>query len=100
MEAIVPILIQLVAGGVGGNVLAQIVKSINLGPAGNSIAGAIGGLAGTWLAGMVPGLDGLVASAAGSLDTGALVGQGVTGLVGGGILTAIAGAIKTAMAKS
>lgn len=100
MEAIVPILIQLVAGGVGGNVLAQIVKSINLGPAGNSIAGAIGGLAGTWLAGMVPGLDGLVSSAAGSLDTGAMVGQGVTGLVGGGILTAIAGAIKSAMAKS
>lgn len=100
MEAIVPILIQLVAGGVGGNVLAQIVKSINLGPAGNSIAGAIGGLAGTWLAGMVPGLDGLVSSAAGSLDTGAMVGQGVTGLVGGGILTAIVGAIKSAMAKS
>jgi len=100
MEAIVPILIQLVAGGVGGNVLAQIVKSINLGPAGNSIAGAIGGLAGTWLAGMVPGLDSLVGSAAGGLDMGALVGQGATGLVGGGLLTAIAGAVKSAMAKS
>ena len=103
MEVIVPILVQLIAGGAGGNVIGQIVKSLNLGPTGNSIVGAIGGLAGTWLAGMIPGLDGLVstaAGAAGGLDLGALAGQGATGLVGGGILTAIAGLIKSSMAKA
>lgn len=103
MEIIVPILVQLIAGGAGGNVIGQIVKSLNLGPAGNSIVGAIGGLAGTWLAGMIPGLDGLVSTAAGTaggLDLGALAGQGATGLVGGGILTAIAGLIKSSMAKA
>lgn len=107
MEAIVPILVQLIAGGAGGNVLAQVVKSLNLGPAGNTIVGALGGIAGTWLASMVPGLDGLVGAAAaatggtaGGLDIGALVGQGATGLVSGGILTAIVGAVKSAMAKS
>lgn len=107
MEAIVPILVQLIAGGAGGNVLAQVIKSLNLGPAGNTIVGALGGIAGTWLASMVPGLDGLVGSAAaatggtaGGLDIGALVGQGATGLVSGGILTAIVGAVKSAMAKS
>lgn len=106
MEAIVPILVQLIAGGAGGNVLAQVIKSLNLGPAGNTIVGALGGIAGTWLASMVPGLDGLVGAAAtaggtaGGIDMGALLGQGATGLVSGGILTAIVGAVKSAMAKS
>jgi hypothetical protein len=111
MEMIVPLLVQLIAGAAGGNVIAQVVKKVNLGPTGNSIAGAIGGLAATWLAGMVPGLDGLVGmaggsaaagatAAAGGLDIGALVGQGVTGLVGGGVLAAIVGAIKSSMAKA
>jgi hypothetical protein len=106
MEVIVPILVQLIAGGAGGNVVGQLAKKLNLGTAGNSLVGAIGGLAGTWLAGMIPGLDSLVSSAASAadgtagLDFGALAGQGVTGLVGGGLLTAIAGIVKSAMAKS
>lgn len=105
MEALVPILVQLIGGGVGGNGIAAILKQFNLGPVGNSIAGAIGGVGGTWLAGMIPGLSGLVSgaaatgAAAGGLDIGALAGQGLSGLVGGGILTAIAGAIKNATSK-
>lgn len=102
METIVPILVQLIAGGAGGNVIGQIVKSLNLGPAGNTIVGAIGGVVGTWLAGRIPGLDSLVgaASATGGLDMGALAGQGAAGLVSGGVLTAIAGLIKSSMAKA
>lgn len=101
MEVIVPLIVQLVAGGAGGNIIGQVAKRLSLGTAGNSIAGAIGGVAGTWLAGMIPGLDALVAgAAAGNFDIGALAGQGVTGLVGGGLLTAIAGLIKSSMAKA
>lgn len=102
MEVLVPLLVQLIAGGAGGNVIGQLAKNLNLGTTGNSIVGAIGGLAGTWLAGMIPGLDTLVGAAAGTggLDIGALAGQGATGLVGGGVLTAIAGIIKSATAKS
>ena len=102
MEIIVPILVQLIAGGAGGNVIGQIVKSLNLGPAGNTIVGAIGGVVGTWLAGRIPGLDSLVGAAAGTggLDMGALAGQGAAGLVSGGVLTAIAGLIKSSMAKA
>lgn len=106
MEVIVPILVQLIGGGVGGNVIGQIVKALNLGPAGNTIVGAIGGVAGTWLASMIPGLNTLIAGsagaagAAGGFDIGALAGQGATGLVSGGILTAIAGLIKSSMAKA
>lgn len=105
MEVIIPLLVQLVAGGAGGNAIGQIVKNLSLGTAGNSIAGAIGGVLTTWLASQIPGLDGLVGAAVGAatsgggLDIGALAGQGVSGLAGGGILTAIVGAIKSAMAK-
>lgn len=103
MEVLVPILVQLLAGGAGGNVIGQLAKNLSLGTAGNSIVGAVGGLAGTWLAGMIPGLDSLVGAAAtgaGGMDLGALAGQGAAGLVSGGVLTAIAGIIKSAMAKA
>jgi hypothetical protein len=111
MEAIIPLIVQLIAGGAGGNVIGQVIKSLNLGPVGNSIAGAIGGLAATWLATKIPGLDSLVgmaanptadgtAATAGALNGGALAGQAVTGLVGGGVLTAIVGAIRSSMAKA
>jgi hypothetical protein len=105
MDALVPIIVQLVGGGIGGNVIAQIVKSLNLGPVGNSIAGAIGGLILTWIAGRIPGLDGLVGAvasgtgSAGGLDAGALAGQGISGIVGGAGLTAIVAAIKNATMK-
>jgi hypothetical protein len=106
MEAVVSILVQLIGGGVGGNGLAAVIKKLSLGPAGNTIVGAVGGWLGTWLAGMIPGLDGIVkgaaaaGTAAGGLDIGALAGQGVTGIVGGALLTAIAGAIKNMTMKS
>jgi hypothetical protein len=105
MEAIVSILVQLIGGGVGGNGIAAVLKQVNLGPVGNTIAGAIGGWLGTWISSQIPGLAGLVGGAAaagtaGGLDIGALAGQGLTGLVGGGLLTAIAGLVKNATMKS
>lgn len=111
MESLVPIIVQLIAGAVGGGALGQLVKNVDLGAVGNIIAGAVGGVGGTWLATMIPGLDGLVSGAASmaadggaeamsGLDMGALVGQGATGLVGGGLLTAIAGLVKNSMGGS
>lgn len=105
MEMIVAIIVQLIGGAVGGNGTAAVVKQASLGTTGNTIAGAVGGVLGTWLAGMIPGLSGLVGGAAaaagtGGLDIGALASQGLTGLVGGGILTVIAGLIKNATMKS
>jgi hypothetical protein len=99
MEAILPIIIQLIAGAIGGNGLAAAAKNLSLGTAGNTIAGAVGGVGGTWLAGLIPGLAGLVAGSGTGIDATALVGQGVTGLVGGGVLTAVAALIKNAVAK-
>jgi len=100
MEMLVSLIVQLVTGAVGGVGTARAGKNVDLGNTGNTIAGAIGGVATTWLATYIPGLAGMVGNAGGTLDIGMLVGQAVTGLVGGGVLTAIVGAIKNSMAKA
>ena len=43
---IINLIIQLVAGAAGGNGLGKMLQQFTLGPLGNTIAGAIGGLAG------------------------------------------------------
>jgi hypothetical protein len=93
------LVIQLVAGAVGGNAAGALLRQFNLGPLGNSIAGIIGGgLGGQFLnaaisaSGTAPG-----AVAGGSLDVGALLTPIVGGGVGGGVLLVIVGLIRQAM---
>ena len=79
------------------NAAAASMENVNLGTAGNTIAGALGGVGGGQILGaLVPAL----AAAAGGVDWKVVVGQLVGGSVGGAILTVIAGMIKNAMAKS
>jgi uncharacterized membrane protein YeaQ/YmgE (transglycosylase-associated protein family) len=93
---IAALIVQLVLGAVGGLGVGQFAKNMSLGMIGNVIAGAVGGVGGTWLAALVPGLDTML----GAGDTSALVAQGVSALIGGGILTAIAGMIRKSMGGS
>ena len=86
METMLPLLLQVVAGGLGGNGVAQALKDINLGTMGNTIAGAVGGLGLSAFAGAVPGIE-----AIGELG---LVGDGATGLVGGAAATTIFGYVQ------
>ena len=93
---IINLIIQLIAGAVGGNAVGSSMKNMSLGGAGNTIAGAIGGLGGGWiLQALVPMMQG-----AGGMDIGSVIGQIVGGGVGGGVLTAIVGLIKNNMAKA
>ena len=107
------LIVQVIAGAVGGVGTGKAVKSVDLGNVGNIIAGIIGGVGGSAVAGMIPGLEMLsafggaapaaadaAATAAGGFDITALIGQAAGGLVGGGVLTAIVGAIKNATSKS
>ena len=85
------IIIRLLAGALGGNAIGLGLKKIDLGPIGNSIAGAIGGAGGgTFLTSLIP----LLAGTADSVDIGSIIGQAVGGGVSGAILTAIVGFIK------
>jgi uncharacterized membrane protein YeaQ/YmgE (transglycosylase-associated protein family) len=90
-----PIILQLVTGAVGANALGAAVKSLNLGPVGNTIAGLIGGLLGGQV---LASLNGGAAAHA-DLNVGAIVGSIVGGAAGGGLMTAIVAYLKIMFAK-
>ena len=104
MEGIIGFIIQIIAGALGGNAAGAGVKKYSLGTAGNSIAGAVGGLIlGQILAAIGIGEPGMAtaegAPAAGGMDVGALIAQVVGGGAGGAVLTLIIGVIKNMMGK-
>jgi hypothetical protein len=73
---LINLIIQLIAGAVGGNAVGAGLKNFDLGTIGNTIAGALGGAGGgTLLTALLPILQG----AAGGVDIGQLVGQAVGG---------------------
>ncbi len=93
------LLVQLVSGGVGGNLVGSLLKQVNLGPVGNTIVGVIGGLLGGQLGGMLGAGGATSASGAGGLDLGALVPGVLGGGGGGAALTAVVGFIRQAISK-
>ena len=90
---ITSLIVQLVGGVAGGNAVGKGVPNVDLGPLGNTIAGAIGGVGGGQILQM---LIPMLAGGSGGLDVGAIVGQLVGGGAGGAILTAVVGLIKNA----
>lgn len=92
----IALIIQLIAGALGGNVAGVLLKNLSLGTAGNSIAGVLGGGLGGYLLSML----GAPVDPAASLDIGAIISSVAGGGVGGGVLMVIIGAIKNMMAKS
>ena len=89
MDAIMPLLTQVLAGAAAGNIVGQIAKSFSLGTFGNTIAGLAGGAGGGAILAMI---------ADGSLSP--LIQNLLGGASGGAALVAIAGLIKSTMAKS
>jgi hypothetical protein len=94
---IVNLIIQIVAGAIGGNAVGASTSRASLGTAGNTIAGAIGGIGGGWLLGAIVPM--LQAAEGGGVDITSIIGQLVGGGVGGAVLTAILAAIRSSMTK-
>lgn len=90
------LIISLISGAAGGNIVGRVLKNLDLGPVGNSIAGIIGGGLGQQILGAL-GAGG--AEAAAGMDIGSIISSVASGGVGGGVLMAIVGIIKSAMAK-
>ena len=94
---IVALIIQLISGAAGGNIAGALLKNLNLGTLGNSIAGILGGGLGGQLLSLL-GLGGGGAAASG-LDIGSILSSVAGGGVGGGVLMAIVGVIRQLMMK-
>ena len=87
------ILINLVAGALGGAGVGKASPQFDLGTIGNIISGVVGG--GVLGQIMTLALPSVVAAAeGGNLSIGGVISQVIAGGAGGAILTAIIGAIK------
>ena len=87
------ILINLVAGALGGVGAGKSSPTFDLGMIGNIIAGAVGGgLLGQIITLLLPSI--VAAAQAGNLSVGGVISQAIAGGAGGAIVTAIIGAIK------
>ncbi|NDV52337.1 MULTISPECIES: hypothetical protein [unclassified Salipiger] len=96
MEGIAAIIVQAIAGMVGGGVAGQLVKTVGMAVLPKLLSGAIGGILGGSAIGAIlgggdPTAAADAATAAGGLDIGALISQLLGGAAGGGVLTAIVG---------
>lgn len=90
-----PLIIQLLTGAAGGNVVGKLAKNLNLGTLGNSVAGILGGGIGGQLLGML----GSGAAPSGGMDLASILGSVASGGVGGGVLMVIVGLIKSVVMK-
>jgi len=87
------ILINLIAGALGGVGVGKSSPTFDLGTAGNVIAGLVGGgVLGQIVTLLMPAV--VAAAQSGNLSVGNIVSQAIAGGAGGAILTAIIGAIK------
>ena len=94
MESLIPLIIQLVSGAVGGNVIGSVFKNLSLGGLGNSIAGIVGGGIGGQLLGMLGmGLGG------GGMDAAGILGTVASSAIGGGVLMTVIGFIRRLLGK-
>lgn len=92
---LLPLIINLICGAVGGNVAGAMFKNLSLGALWNSVAGIAGGGIGAIVLQAI-GMGGGVGE--GTLELSNIVGSIGSGGVGGGVLLAIVGAIKNTMA--
>ena len=87
------ILINLVAGALGGIGAGKSSTMFDLGTIGNVISGLVGGgVLGQIITLLLPSI--MAAAQSGNLSIGGIVSQAIAGGAGGAILTALIGAIK------
>ena len=96
MDKLLPIIIQLIGGGAGGNAVAALLKNLNLDKIIATITGIIGGVAGGQAASALGILQKIIEAIGGT--GGEVVANGGASAIGGALLTAIVGLIKKAMA--
>ena len=96
METLLPIIIQVLGGGAGGNIAGKLLKNIDLSKLIQTVVGVIGGVMGGQTAGLLKVLQTVL----GEGGVGEMLGNAGASGIGGAVLVAIVGFIKKAMAGS
>jgi len=94
MESLLPMIIQLVSGAVGGNVAGGVMKKLSLGTLWNSVVGILGG----GLGGQILAMLGM-GTATGGMDLTGILSSVAAGGAGGGVLLGVVAMIKKVMGK-
>jgi hypothetical protein len=95
----ISLLIQMLSGAAGGHVVASQIKSTNLGAAGNTLAGLIGGGIGSQILSNLFGLGAPALGGADGIDIANLVSMIALGGAGGGLMTALMGWLTRTAAR-
>ncbi len=95
----IPLIVQLVAGVIGGNLIGGIARRISLGFLGNSLIGIIGAFTAFQVGLMeMAGLDfGTLETYVSQYDAGELLNRGAGGVLGGAIVMTVFGLAKGAL---
>jgi hypothetical protein len=93
MESLLPVIIQLISGAVGGNIAGAFLKNLSLGPVGNSLVGILGG----GIGGQIVSSQGVSVGGAGGI--GSILGDIGSGGIGGAVLLAAVGLLKKMVAR-
>lgn len=91
MDWLVSLIVQIVAGIVGGQAVGIVVRQGRMDPLPKMISGAVGGFIGGML------IDTLTSGSAWAALAGQLIGDALGGLAGGAALTAIVGLVMSTM---
>jgi hypothetical protein len=97
MDQLIPLIVQLIGGAAGGNVVGALLKNANLSAIVRTVLGVVGGVGGGQLAALIPALQSILGDQAGT--GGQVVGNAGAAAVGGALLTTIVGLIKQSMNK-
>ena len=82
---LISLLLPLLSGAAGGNIVGGVLKTFNLGSGGNSLAGLVGGGLGSLVIGSLLGASGPAVGI--DPDGTAVLQQIVGGVAGGGAMT-------------
>ena len=92
----IPLIVSLVTGAVGGLLAGYFIKNISLGEVPNALCGIVGGGVG----GAILTALGFAAGPSGALTVPAVIGSVASGLVGGALVLFVVGLVLTAMKKT
>lgn len=89
---LVSLLIQLLSGAVGGNLLGALLRNLSLGRSGNTLAGIVGGGLGGQVFDSALGTARIMAS--NGIDAGIIITEIVGGGIGGAVLAFAVGLLR------